>query len=126
MCIRDSREEVFRFIWENREPLQLGDLGYIDVQSVRPSIRIAPDGFILRETIVEYVQRLTMTAKELADDFKVKMPPGLAGWRRVSILGGGTIAVSYTHLDVYKRQGLSLRISRVGIRCFANFACKLR
>lgn len=88
--LRD-REEVFRFIWENREPLQLGDLGYIDVQSVRPSIRIAPDGFILRETIVEYVQRLTMTAKELADDFKVKMPPGLAGWRRVSILGGGTI-----------------------------------
>lgn len=88
--LRD-REEVFRFIWENREPLQLGDLGYIDVQSVRPSIRIAPDGFILRETIVEYVQRLTLTAKELADDFKVKMPPGLAGWKRVSILGGGTM-----------------------------------
>ncbi|MDB5397402.1 MAG: hypothetical protein JWM91_4908 [Rhodospirillales bacterium] len=88
--LRD-REEVFRFVWENRTPLELSDLGYIDIQSVRPSIRIAPDGFILRETIVEYVQRLTLTAKELASDFKVTMPTELPGWRRVSILGGGTI-----------------------------------
>jgi hypothetical protein len=88
--LRD-REEVFRFVWENRKPLELGDLGYIDIQSVRPSIRIAPDGFILRETIVEYVQRLTLTAKELESDFKVAMPAELPGWRRVSILGGGTI-----------------------------------
>lgn len=121
--LRD-REEVFRFVWENREPLQLGDLGYIDIQSVRPSIRIAPDGFILRETIVEYVQRLTLTAKELASDFKVAMPPDMPGWKRVSILGGGTIVfdeygqVKYqiaNHLLLSKadRQRQSLRIAHL-------------
>jgi hypothetical protein len=88
--LRD-KEEVFRFVWENRTALQIGDAGYVEIQSVRPSIRIAPDGFILRETVVEYVQRLTLTATELATDFRVKMPAGLPGWKRVSILGGGTL-----------------------------------
>lgn len=88
--LRDE-EEVFRFVWENRNALRIGNDGYVEIQSVRPSIRIAPDGFILRETIVEYVQRLTLTASELANEFRVKMPTGLPGWKRVSVLGGGTL-----------------------------------
>jgi hypothetical protein len=88
--LRDS-EEVFRFVWENRQALDIGDIGYVEVQSVRPSVRIAPDGFVLRETIAEYVQILTLTAEELADDFKVKTPQGLEKWRRLRIFGGGTL-----------------------------------
>lgn len=88
--LRDE-EEVFRFVWENREALGLGDHGYIEVQSVRPSIRIAPDGFVLRETIAEYVQILTATAEELRTAFKIKLPREIPAYRRLRILGGGTL-----------------------------------
>jgi len=88
--LRD-REEVFRFIWENRDALGIDTNGNVEVQSVRPSMRIAPDGFILRETIVEYVQRLRLTAGELRDDFDVKVPSAIPDWGRLKILGGGVI-----------------------------------
>ncbi|WP_018097589.1 hypothetical protein [Sinorhizobium meliloti] len=88
--LRDN-EEVFRFVWENRKALKIGDIGYIEVQSVRPSVRIAPDGFVLRETIAEYVQVLTVTAGELRQDLKVDVPEGIEFWRSLRLLGGGTL-----------------------------------
>ncbi|PND26042.1 hypothetical protein [Sinorhizobium sp. M4_45] len=88
--LRDN-EEVFRFVWENRKALEIGDIGYIEVQSVRPSMRIAPDGFVLRETIAEYVQVLTVTAGELRQDFKVDVPEEIEFWRSLRLLGGGTL-----------------------------------
>ncbi len=88
--LRDN-EEVFRFVWENRKALKIGDIGYIEVQSVRPSVRIAPDGFVLRETIAEYVQVLTVTAGELRQDFKVDVPEEIEFWRSLRLLGGGTL-----------------------------------
>lgn len=88
--LRD-KEEVFRFIWENREPLRIGTLGYVEVMSVRPSVRIAPDGFILRETIAEYIQVLTLSVDELEEILKIDAPDAMERWRRVRILGGGTL-----------------------------------
>lgn len=88
--LRDH-EEVFRFVWENRIPLEIGDVGYVEIQSVRPSIRIAPDGFILRETIVEYVQSLTATASELSNIYKIAVPADIPIWKPIRILGGGTL-----------------------------------
>lgn len=88
--LRDN-EEVFRFVWENRKALEIGDIGYVEVQSVRPSVRIAPDGFVLRETIAEYVQVLTVTAGELRQDFKVDVPEEIEFWRSLRLLGGGTL-----------------------------------
>ncbi|MGR9249469.1 hypothetical protein [Rhizobium leguminosarum] len=88
--LRDN-EEVFRFVWENRKALNIGDIGYIEVQSVRPSVRIAPDGFVLRETIAEYIQVLTLTAGELRQDFKVDIPQDIEFWRSLRLLGGGTL-----------------------------------
>lgn len=88
--LRD-REEVFRFIWENRDALDIGKVGSIEVQSVRPSIRIAPDGFVLRETIAEYVQNLTVTASELRTNYQIPVPSSVPGWRSIRILAGGTV-----------------------------------
>jgi hypothetical protein len=88
--LRDE-EEMFRFVWENRDELDLDDLGYVEVQSVRPSTRIAPDGFVLRETIAEYVQILTLAAQELRDHHGVALPDGLEAWRDVTVFGGGTL-----------------------------------
>ncbi|SCY90778.1 hypothetical protein SAMN03159288_05124 [Rhizobium sp. NFACC06-2] len=58
---------------------------------MRPSTRIAPDGFVLRETIAEYVQVLTVTASELRQDFKVEVPEAIESWRPLRLLGGGTL-----------------------------------
>jgi hypothetical protein len=90
--LRDE-EEMFRFVWENRgeDALNLDEEGYIEVQSVRPSTRIAPDGFVLRETVAEYVQILTLAAEELRDNFRIAVPDGLEDWREVMIFGGGTL-----------------------------------
>jgi hypothetical protein len=88
--LRD-KEEVFRFIWENRKELELGDHGYIEVQSVRPATRIGPDGFVLRETVAEYVQILTLTLSELGAEWGIDPDIDLPDWYRLRIFGGGTL-----------------------------------
>jgi hypothetical protein len=63
--MRSDKDEVFRFIWENRTALGLRDGAYTEVKSVRPCTRIGTDGFVLRETIVEYYQMAELTPAEL-------------------------------------------------------------
>ena len=88
--LRDN-EEVFRFIWENRAALEIHKDGYVEVQSVRPCTRIGPDGFVLRETVAEYIQILTLRADELSAALKITVPPSLPPWRRIRIFGGGAL-----------------------------------
>jgi len=88
--LRD-KEEVFRFIWENRVALEIDDRGYVEVQSVRPSTRIGPDGFTLRETVAEYVQIMTLQARELKAALNIKPPPDLPPTTRIRIYGGGAL-----------------------------------
>jgi hypothetical protein len=63
--MRSDKDEVFRFIWDHRERLELRDGAYTEVLSVRPCVRIGPDGFTLRETVVEYYQVARLTPEEL-------------------------------------------------------------
>jgi len=88
--LRD-KEEVFRFIWENREAFEIDERGYIEVQSVWPSIRIGPDGFTLRETVAEYVQIMTLQARELKALLKIEPPRDLPATMRIRIYGGGVL-----------------------------------
>jgi hypothetical protein len=85
-------DEIFRFIWENREALKLHDQAYTKVISVRPCMRIGPDGFALRETVAEYIQMMTIQAQELQYfDPPIGKPEGLDGNREVTIYGGGAL-----------------------------------
>ena len=85
-------DEVFRFIWENREALKLHEQAYTKVISVRPCLRMGPDGFALRETVAEYVQMMTLQAQELQYfDPPIGKPEGLAADREVTIYGGGAL-----------------------------------
>lgn len=88
-----NNEEVFRFIWENRRKneLDINQNGYIEVQSVRPCTRIGPDGFVLRETVAEYIQILTLRADELPKALGVTAPASIPNWRRIRIFGGGAL-----------------------------------
>lgn len=87
--LRD-KEEVFRFIWENNEALGISGQAYIEVQRIWPSMRVAPDGFVLRETIADYVQILTLTAGELRQ-LRIKLPAEIDSEYRLRLYGGGTL-----------------------------------
>lgn len=63
--MKSDRDEVFRFIWDNREKLHLRDGAYTEVLSVRPSTRIGVDGFVVRETVAQYYQVARLTPDEM-------------------------------------------------------------
>jgi hypothetical protein len=86
-----DRDEVFRFIWENREALGINDRSPIEVESVRPSIRQSPDGFFLRETIVSYVQIADIFGSATEAVLGCKRPPGMTTRHRIRAFGGGVL-----------------------------------
>ncbi|HEY3039970.1 MAG TPA: hypothetical protein VGJ66_14605 [Pyrinomonadaceae bacterium] len=89
--LRDP-DEVFRFIWENRQALKLEEHAYTKVTSVRPCLRIAPDGFALRETVAEYIQMVTLQAQELqVFDPPIGKPEGMSPDEEVTLYGGGAL-----------------------------------
>jgi hypothetical protein len=64
--MRTDKDEVFRFLWENRKRLELREGAYAKVLSVRPCKRIGADGFTLHETVAEYYQVAHLTPAELS------------------------------------------------------------
>jgi hypothetical protein len=86
-----DRDEVFRFVWENRAALGINERVPIEVDTVRSSIRRAPDGFFTRETIVTYVQQIDMFASECRVILGFDRPEGMATTQRLEIFAGGTI-----------------------------------
>lgn len=105
-------DEVFRFIWENRTELDLDERAYTKVISVRPCMRIGPDGFTLRETVAEYIQMITLRAAELQQyDPPINIPAGMSEDLEVTLYGGGALV-----FDEYGRlkYHVNNRISNVG------------
>ena len=64
--MRTDKDEVFRFLWDNRAKLELREGAYTQVISVRPCMRIGPDGFVLHETVAEYYQVARLTSQEMS------------------------------------------------------------
>jgi hypothetical protein len=83
-------DEVFRFIWENRRALDLFEDAYSHVLSVRPCMRIAPDGFVLRETVAEYMQMIALAASELKP-LGITAPKDMPPDTSVTLYGGGAL-----------------------------------
>jgi len=81
---------VFRFVWDNRKALKLNEDAYSRVLSVRPCLRIGPDGFALRETVAEYLQQIKLSASELKN-LKVKVPEDMPRDLEVTLYGGGAL-----------------------------------
>ena len=65
--LRSDKDEVFRFVWDNRDPtlLNLRDGAYTQVLSVQPVTRVGVDGFVLHETVAQYYQVARLTPDEL-------------------------------------------------------------
>lgn len=83
-------DEVFRFVWENRRALKLNEDAYSRVLSVRPCLRIGPDGFALRETVAEYLQQIKLSAAELKN-LKIGVPDDMAKDLEITLFGGGAL-----------------------------------
>ncbi|MBI5486275.1 MAG: hypothetical protein HY905_02965 [Deltaproteobacteria bacterium] len=97
-------DEVFRFVWQNRELLELSDDAYTRVLSVRPCTRVAGDGFVLHETVAEYVQILDLQPDELRS-LGIRRPAGMPDDLSVTLYGGGVLV-----FDEYGR--LKLHVSK--------------
>ena len=88
--LRD-RDEVFRFIWENRDALNINERVPVEVATLNPSIRQGPDGFLVRETVVTYIQKLDMFAAECKALLGFERPTGMSTKQRLQVFGGGTL-----------------------------------
>jgi hypothetical protein len=85
------KEEVFRFIWENRAVLGIGERSPIEIESVASSMRQAPDGFFLRETIVTYVQIADIFGAAVQSVLGCERPEGMTTRERIRAFGGGVL-----------------------------------
>ena len=74
--MQSDPEEIFRFLWENRTVLDVTDEVFTQVISVRPCMRMAPDGVPVQETIAEYLQVADLRADELQQPPRVRKAKG--------------------------------------------------
>ena len=90
-ALRSDPDEVFRFIWANAAALGIDVNQYTCVGSVRPSVRIGPDGLLITEVVADYVQSVEGSAGELAAAGFLDLPAGLPTDRHLQLWGGGIL-----------------------------------
>jgi len=87
-----SPDEVFRFLWENRDELIINEDAYTKVEAVWPCNRVGSDGFFLRETVAVYSQQMKIIARDLRKlDKELKKPRDMPDDHEFRIYGGGTL-----------------------------------
>lgn len=106
-ALRSSRDEVFRFLWNNAPLLGIDTDHYITVETVLPSQRIGPDGLIVAETVATYVQMLDLKASELERISSLNLPSGIDPDTPVQVFGGGTLVFDqFGHLKLHLHKDL--------------------
>jgi len=91
-ALRADSDEVFRFIWQNADALQIDRAHHLLVDAVRPSVRVGPDGLIVNEVVADYVQTLNATGAEARRAIPdLELPAGLADATELQFRGGGTL-----------------------------------
>lgn len=96
-AMQHDRDEVFRFLWENRKALGLCEEAYTELGSVLPCLRIDQDGFTLRETVADYVQILVLPAGRIealkipGRRERIRLPKRVPERMPIRLLGGGSL-----------------------------------
>ena len=95
-ALRSDPNEAFRFMWDNAGLVGLATRFYAHVDDVRPSVRTGPNGFVVSEWLVDYVQELIVSRAELEilakkefPDFRA--PADIPQDTMLKIWGGGTL-----------------------------------
>ncbi|SER38287.1 hypothetical protein [Sphingobium sp. YR768] len=86
-----SKDEMFRFIWENRDRLGVNSRAYAEVLTIEPAVRAGPDGILLHETICQYYQRVDIFGAEFESLLGAERPEGLSSRDRYTAFGGGVL-----------------------------------
>ncbi|MBA2717937.1 MAG: hypothetical protein H0U52_01665 [Chloroflexi bacterium] len=121
-ALRSDPDEAFRFVWENVGLLSVDQRFYLNIENVRPSVRVGPRGFVVAETVVDYVQELILSAAEFnaicaSEAPAIKAPSSIPSGTQLKLWGGGTIifdefgALKYQHakpLADWRRQAARL------------------
>lgn len=88
-----SKDELFRFLWENRKALHIDERAYTEVLSIETAQRAGPDGIALTETICQYYQRADLFASESEWTLGCKRPAGMSTKERITAFGGGVLVL---------------------------------
>jgi hypothetical protein len=86
-----SRDEFFRFIWENRKVLGISERAYTEVESINSVARLGPDGITLYETVCQYVQRVDIFGSEFKSLLGFERPAGMRTTDKFTAFGGGVL-----------------------------------
>ncbi|TFV79240.1 hypothetical protein E4P39_00820 [Blastococcus sp. CT_GayMR19] len=104
-ALRTSPEEVYSFLWNNAETLEV-DVAYpTRVERVLGSTRVGPDGLVVTEILADYTQTLRTTAGELPPG--ITAPAGMAKDEVVELWGGGVLVFDqFGRFRLHQRQPL--------------------
>jgi hypothetical protein len=94
-ALRRDPEAVYRFLHDNAAEFGLVADALTKICSVRPVMRVSGDGFVLHETVAEYLQIMFVNAADLRT-LKLKVPPFMDESQRVWLHGGGTLVFDET------------------------------
>ncbi len=90
--MQKNREEVHRFLWQNRQALNLHEHSHLQVDSVNPMVRPGSDGFTRQEIVAVYVESLAVQAGELFwFQPQIPKPTEMPDTLTVNLTGGGTL-----------------------------------
>jgi hypothetical protein len=94
--LRSDPDEAFRFLWDNAAFLRIDPGFYLKVENVRPSVRIGPRGFVVAETVLDYVQELIIGREDLEQLARMEYPAfeapaAIPPSTQLKIWGGGTV-----------------------------------
>jgi hypothetical protein len=87
--LRADSTEVSRFMWENADLLGITRRWRTHVEGVRPSVRTGPDGLVVGEVVVDYVQSLELTGAEARE--RMAVPEAVLGTDELQMWGGGVL-----------------------------------
>lgn len=96
-ALRTSKQEAYRFIWQNLDALGLKPDWYLEVESLRPAVRLGPDGLLVQEVICDYSQVFELTAGQARQfarrhqDLVLPDERALPSTVRMQFWGGGTL-----------------------------------
>lgn len=96
-AMQSQRDELYRFIWGNARFLRIDPDFHVEVEEVRASTRVGPDGLIVNESIATYTQSAQAKARDIAALSKgrgtggpLRVPRAVEG-TDLRIYGGGTL-----------------------------------
>ena len=84
-------DEFFRFLWENRDALEINHRAYSEVTSIDIAGRVGPDGLALYETVCQYVQRVDIFGSEFKSILGADRPKGMDTTDKLTAYGGGVV-----------------------------------